>query len=654
MTGRGFAWSERHLPAAGVLAVFSIVWSFPLALHLSTHLPGADAGDNVTFLWNFGWMRVALASDRSFFFTPLLFAPFGTDLTLHTHVALPAFAGATVLAPLPVPAALNLTVLVSLFLNAFCAYLLAWRVTRDRSASALAGIIYGGSPYLAAHLNGHFNLTTAWTLPLFAMAAVDAARGSIKSAVIAGVILGATIYIDYYYVVYEIAFALVALALTARHWSVVLGEPSERSRRFLRIVMPAVLLDVAIIVAIRLTGGIATTVGSIPMSARETFNPLQILWVLILLALWLRSRPRIVVRPSEGWQARDAAHAMLATSAGFLVLAAPILWRGAQLALRGEYVSQRYLWRSAPKGIDIATFFLGNPFHGVWGGAVTRMYEVMRIDSVENGGWLGIVPVVLAAWAIRRRWTDRAVRFWTAVGVVFLVWALGPHLMAFGRNTGLILPQAFLRVIPIVANARMPGRAMVFAYLALAILSAIALVEWKSQSRRGTALLVAAALLVVVDYLPAPFPLLAIDRPALYEALRDRPEPGVVLELPVGYRDAFVARGFLDHRVLAYQTIHGRAIAGGMVARLSPAVRAAYDADPLIDALLSLSERGRPIAGMLPDRQLAHERLRRNDIRFVVLNRTTAPAALTEYVERVLPLTLVESDGPRSLYLVAR
>ena len=115
-------------------------------------------------------MREALGSGERFFSTPYLFAPYGTDLTLHTHTALNAFAGATMFGGLSPLAALNITILLSLFLNGFCAYLLAWRITRDIGAALVAGLVFGGSPYLAAHLNGHFNLTSAWTLPLFALA----------------------------------------------------------------------------------------------------------------------------------------------------------------------------------------------------------------------------------------------------------------------------------------------------------------------------------------------------------------------------------------------------------------------------------------------------------------------------------------------------
>lgn len=154
------------MAAAGAFGAVAIAWTFPLARHLSTHLPGRDHSDNVGFVWNFWWMRTALASGLDFFYTTYLFVPTGTDLTLHTHTALPAFVGATVLGALPLVTAQNLTILAALFLNGFCTYLLAWRLTRDHGAAIVGGLVFGGSPYIAAHLNVHFNLTTAWTIPL--------------------------------------------------------------------------------------------------------------------------------------------------------------------------------------------------------------------------------------------------------------------------------------------------------------------------------------------------------------------------------------------------------------------------------------------------------------------------------------------------------
>jgi len=378
------------------MAALALAWSFPLATVAGTHLAGAGFSDNANFLWNFWWMREALGSGERFFSTPYLFAPFGSDLTLHTHTALNAFAGATLLEGLPPLTAMNVTILGSLFLNAFCAYLLAHRVTGDAAASAVAGLIFGGSPYLAAHLNGHFNLTTAWTLPLFALAVGSAfglhtrverratlsasghratlsalgrratlSGSPVTSAVAAGVILGATAYIDYYYVVFQIAFALFAYLLAARDWSLIARGATAASLRLARVFLALAIADLIVIAGILATGGFDATIAGVRILARDVFNPLQALWLLLAVAGIARWRPALALRPTERWDGLRATMALALVGVVAAVVALPILINGAGVIFRGEYVSQRYFWRNAPKGVDAATFILGNPFHGL-------------------------------------------------------------------------------------------------------------------------------------------------------------------------------------------------------------------------------------------------------------------------------------------------
>jgi len=96
---------RQHGPPAVFFAALAVFWTFPLILHLSTHLPGPDIGDNMLSLWNFWSMRTALATGTDFFYSKYQFAPVGIDLTLYTHTALPALAGATVLGSLPLVSA---------------------------------------------------------------------------------------------------------------------------------------------------------------------------------------------------------------------------------------------------------------------------------------------------------------------------------------------------------------------------------------------------------------------------------------------------------------------------------------------------------------------------------------------------------------------
>ena len=121
---------------------------------------------------------------------------------------------------MPLIMALNITTLASLALNGICTCALAWSVTRDHASALVAGIIFGCSPFIAAHLMGHFNLTTAWTIPLFALASIDGVRsGSPPWAIVAGVTLAAMAYIDYYYVVYAAVFAVCVFLYETRTWT---------------------------------------------------------------------------------------------------------------------------------------------------------------------------------------------------------------------------------------------------------------------------------------------------------------------------------------------------------------------------------------------------------------------------------------------------
>src|SRR5688500_13326529 len=138
----------------------SIVWTWPLALHFSDHIPGL-AGDNYSFLWNLWWMRKALAApELQFFHTNYLLNPFGVDLVNYPHTALQGYVAATALRAFTIVEAQNLYIVGSVFLNAVCAYALAFDITRQRRVSVLAGVAFGGSPYVVAHLMGQFDLIT--------------------------------------------------------------------------------------------------------------------------------------------------------------------------------------------------------------------------------------------------------------------------------------------------------------------------------------------------------------------------------------------------------------------------------------------------------------------------------------------------------------
>jgi hypothetical protein len=644
-----------HAWSVLLLLALSLAWSFPLILNLGSRVPGQGAGDNLTFVWDVWWMRQALHSpDLSFFRCPLLFVPFGFDLTLHTHTALPALLGATVLGSVSVLAAQNLLLIGSLFLNGLAAYLLAFEVTGDRHGSLVAGLVFGGSPYVMAHLHGHFNLVAAWGLPLFALLLVRAlARRSMLASAGAGLALVAVTYTDYYYVVYALLFGLVYVALDWFTLSVQRGRASPTW--MLQMALGALLLDGALIVGIAVSGGFSVNVGPQVISVTRVENPLRAGWGLLLLWMWLRWRPRVRLVSREGPAWRTNALLLLPVAALFLVGIAPLVSRSVSLWQAGEYVSQRYLWRSAPPGIDVVSLVAGNPFHPFWGSVVGFVYDTLHLDPIEGVAWVGVVPLFAVATLVsRRRQIDAEAKRWLLMSAVFLVWALGPYLTVVGINTNLILPEILLRFVPIASNARIPGRAIVMVYLALAVLVAMWVAKTTGNRRRpGIAWLVSAA--VVLDFLAAPFPTFTLEVPQIYYVLRDARggRNAAVCELPLGVRDGFGETGSFDERVLYYQTVHGHPLVGGFAARLPPRIRQEYLEMPVIGGLLRLSG-GEPLSRVSiesdPDR--ATGELRQRSIGYVVLDRATAPPDLIHYVDSTLRLRLVATDGQRELYSV--
>jgi hypothetical protein len=663
---RRWAGARAHIAPLALLAAISIIWTWPLARHFNDHIPGLG-GDNYSFLWNLWWMRKALSSpELDFFQSRYLFSPFGVDLVNHPHTALQGLISATLLGRLSVIQAENLYILVSVFLNAACAYALAFDVVRVRSVSLIAGVAFGGSPYVAAHLLGHFDLLTAWVIPLFALCLRRALRtagapgaaaalgwpAGIAPAIGCGLCAAIAAYAAYYHVVYLAVFA-VTYTLASWHVFRVHVEPRGRTQSLFtaRLVLTGLMaLDACLILVIVLFGGDVIDIAGIVVSARTIQNPLLFLWLLV--CAWLWTKWRIAVRferpsPDAFWR---SAQALMITVATFALVSLPLVAQAFRLALSDRYVSQTYFWRSAPRGIDALALFAGNPFHPLYGGTVSALYEHLGLDRIEAVGWLGFVPIVVLLTK-RGQWYDREeARRWKAVIAVFAIWALGPFLTVAGFDMGLPLPQALARFVPLVENARMPGRAMVCVYLALGVLMALRLagltarVADEREPGVSPGVVWAILALLVVDYLSAPIPLTALDRPAVYEQLATIADNGGVIEVPFGIGDGLsTGRGSQERRLLYNATIHGHPVVGGYIGRMPPNVAQAYDAMPVVGNLLRLSngeeaiEEDAPIA--LP-------------FRYLVLDTATASPELIDYVRRALDMDLISSGGSKQLYAV--
>ena len=606
--------------------------------------PAAALGDNATAVWNVWWFQHALEQSKPLYRTSMLFAPFGTQLSLHTHATTHSLISWPMAALTSLVAGHNLAIIAGLALNGITTWLLAFRVTRRLLPSAVAGLVFASSAFVQLRVLGHINLVHAWVLPLFALAFIRLAnRPAPGAALAAGAAAALVIYTDYYFSVYAALFAAIwSLVLTT---SIRVIRRPERLRLLPRVLLLVMAIDLLIIVVIPLTGGTALDLGVAKVSIRGVRNPLTLFW--LLLAAWAICRYPVTL--SLRWRgsrpSRESLRAGALTLAAVVVLTAPLWTALLGVIAAGEYTTQRVLWRSSPPGVDALTLVLGHPRHILTGGWTIAAYTDLGIDMMEQGLWLGIVPLVLIV-ARRKDWAGLpGARAWMVVGFTFFVLALGPFLRVGGLDMGLPLPHAGLRYLPVFSNARIPGRAAVMVHLSIAMLTAFALAS--RRDRASAAALV--VFLIGIEVLPAPVSAQPIPPPDSVDGALQLAAPGsVVAELPLGIRDGFGETGSLDHRALIRQMWHERPLVGGFVARLPARVRAGYADTLILSELLAISTPSVANAALPAD---AADRSAALGIDFVVVNRDTfVGERLSRAAMQAAGFSLVEVSGPRELY----
>jgi hypothetical protein len=635
--------------AGAAYLLLAIVHTYPLIDHLGSHLPGRGLGDNVSFVWNLWWMREALASpERSFFTCPAIFAPLGGSLVLHTHTALSAAIGGTLLSRFSVLEAQNLLIIGSLALNGLAAYWLSYVVSGNRASSIVAGGLFVVAPAITGRLMGHFNLVVAWPLIFCCAAFVRWWRGATRlNTSMLALTAAMTLYADYYYTVFLALFAVVYVISDV--WRPSWRVSQRTSRRWSTVFFACAAIAFSAGLAIALSERDELATGSLRLDIRSPINALTTAWLFALAGVFTRWRFHL----GGDWQWREPAavtlRRLIAPGIIFVVLASPLLRSAAQEWMAGNYVTQTSSLKSSPAGVDVATAVLGPPF-SLGGARVRRWYERLHIDPMEASAWIGLVPAILLAIAIRRSRSDNELRRWVAVAAFFAVWALGPYLMVVGTNTGMLLPQAIGRFVPILNNARIPGRAMVMVEMSIAVVTAV-LLGGMAKRRLSIVILSLVAIAGVSEALAAPLPLVRLPDAGVYDVLTAEQTSGAVLTIPFGVRDAFGSAGLFEHDALWAQTQHRHAIVGGFLARVPERVAAWYESREPYSTLLLLSE-GKSVESW-PSCESIVNGLEAASVSYVVLNRPDANPALLAFVSSRMPLRRDSEDGRRTLFRVA-
>lgn len=639
-----------HLYALAGYAACAIVFTWPLAPHLGTHLTGSPAGDTGVYVWNQWVFQHEVLTQGSFpYFTDKIFSLTGrANLSLHNYTAFQDLIALPLMGWLGVVATFNLVYLLMTVLTGYATFLLARHVAGRDAEAWLAGLLFAWSPVLVTRGTAHFSLVAAAPLPIFLLLLLRTTeRQRIRDALALGATVAWAATADAYYAVYCIVIAavfLVGRVLTIQ-WRTRDSRP-----RVVPWTLDVLLFCVAgLVLSMAISGGWQFSIRGRVASIRSLYTPMLILTILTA------SRVAWSCRTTMLRFDRSSALRVLrlATAAGVFAAAllSPVLYAVGVRIADDRWDWESVFWRNSPRGVDLAAFFLPNPNHPLAPDSI-RAWLTPRPDAYfENVASLTFVALVTIAFAWRAGW--RVPRLWGGFALVFAAFALGPFVHVGGFNTHIPGPWALLRYVPVIGLARTPSRFSVVAMLMVATLFAAALTwlgrRWPARRR---VLLATLGVLLIVELLPVPITLYSAVVPDIYHHIAAAPEDVRVLELPFGIRDGTSSVGDFTARSQFYQTVHGKRLIGGYLSRVSQRRVRDTRRDLILDALIWLSE-GRELDASRW-RSLAETGpafIARANVGFVVIDRRRTTRAMREFVNTAFELQLIESDGEFELYI---
>ncbi len=248
-------WIERRRPLR-----FALVAAVAYAtLALSAYWPvwpgdphatiGCVCGDPVQQSWFLGWTAWALLHGHNPLLTNAMYYPAGLNLISNTSMPLLGLVATPVTALVGAVASFNLLMWLSFPLSAMSSYLVVRKWTHSNLASAVAGLLYGFSPYMVAQGYGHLFLVFVPLPPLIFYAlyriVVELRGRPARWGALLGLLVASQCLISL-----EVA---LTTALMASCGLIVLGLTrgrrfdAERRRATLRALGPAVLVAALIL-----------------------------------------------------------------------------------------------------------------------------------------------------------------------------------------------------------------------------------------------------------------------------------------------------------------------------------------------------------------------------------------------------------------------
>ncbi len=269
---------------------------------------------------------------------------------------------------------------------------------------------------------------------------------------------------------------------------------------------------------------------------------------------------------------------VLACGLMFIVLFAPMLWELIAVFIE-EGVEVLHL-HPMIGSVDVICYLLPAQFHPFWYGAgaefVSNKIGCMHYVPISLG-WSGLLLLIIGTYFAVRLPGYRRILL---LGLISGILCLGLSLRVAGSTwlEGSVFPFQWWLNTPFLGAAREPGRFAIPISLCVALLAALATDRLR---RRISGISYIAAIIVMLEFLMVPFPLIDITPPKVFDVMLRDPVPGAVLQLPCGN---------VDTLQLLYQTYHDRPILSGKLSRMPESLIRAYREDPILGYLQELQD----------------------------------------------------------------
>lgn len=237
---------EKPGTAAVILLLLTLIYTYPIVFHLSTHV---IAEKETTDVWLFVWNQFVFAEQvlhgHDPLFTDCIYHPVGTSLLFHSYSEFNNVIALLLRPFLGDITSHNLVRLLATFLTGIGMYVLAKEVTKNSIAALFAAIAFAFCPFRMIRPFGHINFESTEWLPFefWALLRLGDTR-RLRYVFLMGLFFALTYYCNPHYAIFLIlAFALI-LAYGIWRFS------DWRSFRFLNLVLLAGALAIVLLLPI--------------------------------------------------------------------------------------------------------------------------------------------------------------------------------------------------------------------------------------------------------------------------------------------------------------------------------------------------------------------------------------------------------------------